>query len=179
MTEKTRYSQVNYHPGLRMEHPFELEEIEESLPGIIECYVPVSDIEFNPHSVMSSENSPEMAGDFLSTKPDTRTKYMYSGNTIGPVPISSPFDKTKFIDQIISYNDQSIEEGWIDKQEVIDYTKAELAKIKNNLHDKNLMNLLVGNPSDPLFGKPGVRGDLLKIYLFKNPPSSPFAKGGI
>ncbi|MBI4689422.1 MAG: homoserine dehydrogenase [Nitrospirae bacterium] len=27
--------------------------------------------------------------------------------------------------------------------------------------------------------KRGVRGDLLKIYLFKNPPSSPFAKGGI
>ncbi|MBI4707672.1 MAG: hypothetical protein HY761_07085 [Candidatus Omnitrophica bacterium] len=37
------------------------------------------------------------------------------------------------------------------------------------------------NPPDGYKPEParGVRGDLLKIYLFKNPPSSPFAKGGI
>ncbi|OGW46050.1 MAG: hypothetical protein A2Y66_07960 [Nitrospirae bacterium RBG_13_41_22] len=37
---------------------------------------------------------------------------------------------------------------------------------------------LVGNLSEPLFGKEGQGEILWRIDLFKNPPQSPFAKGG-
>jgi len=37
---------------------------------------------------------------------------------------------------------------------------------------------LVGKPSDPPLWKRGARGDFMENGLLKNPPQSPFAKGG-
>ena len=47
---------------------------------------------------------------------------------------------TKFMDQIISYNNQAINAGWIDKPPVIVFTKQGLDTIKNNPYDKEHIN---------------------------------------
>jgi len=130
---------IKYNPGQQMDHPFELEEIEGSLPGIIECSVPVSDTEFNPNSVISAEDDIEIAATIVSGVSLGPHRYRYWGKTIGPVPIPEPFEQTRFIEQIISYTNQSISEGWIDKKEVIEYAKNELNKIKKSSNNKNLI----------------------------------------
>ncbi|MBI4689732.1 MAG: glycosyltransferase family 4 protein [Nitrospirae bacterium] len=62
------------------------------------------------------------------------------------------------------------------KQDKFDYNE-----IRKNAErfDKERFNREFKEFVDGPLWQRGVRGDLLKIYLFKNPPSSPFAKGGI
>lgn len=129
---------VEYPPGQPMEFPFELEEIEGGLPGIVECLVQVSG--YNPFDSLSPvppyEDEPSMATDLFAG----RTKFMYSGNTIGPVPIPDTFNSGEFIERIISYNEQSIEEGWNDRPPVIRFTREGLEKIKSAPGNKELIN---------------------------------------
>lgn len=127
---------ISTKPGNQNEHPYELEGLENSLPGIVGCFVDliVDGGLFEPYSPLTSED-PKMAIDtFLDDNP---TCFQYTSNTIGPVPVPSPLDKLKFIDQIIAYNTQAITEGWNDNQTVINFTQTGMADIKNNPNSKD------------------------------------------
>jgi hypothetical protein len=128
---------VTYKPGEKQEHPYELEEIEESLPGIVECGVSVSASEFNPSGGISAHTDPEMAVDIIRGLNLGPHRYRYRGKTIGPVPMPEAFDRGAFIDKIISYKDGSIEQGWIDKKPAIDFVNEGLLAIKSNPGDKD------------------------------------------
>lgn len=156
---------TTYHPGVKMVDPYVLDEIEGALPGIIESYVPLRN--FNPHEFISSERDPSMAADILSTHPDTRTKYMYRGNTIGPVPVPETFSKAGFIEKIISYNEQAIEEGWNDRPPVIKFTREGLTAIKSDSGNKELINEFLSK-LDGYYGKKQILSEayaLLKYNL--------------
>jgi len=136
---------IDYHPGQKMEYPFELEDIEGSLPGIIECYVGLSPLDFNPDAGISAEEDPEMAVDILSAKEHGPYRYKYWGKTIGPVPIPEPFDRGEFIEQIIAYNKEAIEEGWIEGKEAVRLIMDGLEKIKADPEDKEeITRILAG-----------------------------------
>ena len=156
---------TKYHPGEKMVDPYVLDEIEGALPGIVKAYVPLRD--FNPHRFISSERDPEMAAEILAEKPGERTKYMYRGNTIGPVPVPDLFSADGFIDKIISYNEQAIVEGWNDRPPVIRFTKEGLSKIKADPGNKERINEFLSK-LDGYYGKKQILSEayaLLKYNL--------------
>jgi hypothetical protein len=130
-------TQISIKQGQQNDYPFELEEIDGAVPGIIECSVLLFGRDYKPYMNLTT-NDPSMAMDiFVSAD---KARFFYKGKTIGPVPVPSPFDKLKFIDQIITYNTQAISEGWNDNQSVIDFTKQGLTDIKSNPNSKDKIN---------------------------------------
>jgi hypothetical protein len=133
-------TQISIKQGQQNDYPFELEEIDGSIAGIIECSVLLFGRDYKPYMNLTT-NDPSMAMDiFVSAD---KTRFFYKGNTVGPVPVPATFDKAKFIDQIITYNTQAVGEGWNDNQEVINFTTQGLTDIKGNLNNKDQVRLFI------------------------------------
>lgn len=126
-----------YKPGKAMDFPYEVQEMPGGLPGIIEGYIHSS---YEVSRYLSAESDPPAAWDIVGK---SFTQHMYRGKTIGPVPIPDPFEKSEFIDKIISYNEESIKEGWNDKPEVIEFTRKGLEEIKKNINNKEMINSFI------------------------------------
>jgi uncharacterized FlaG/YvyC family protein len=131
---------ISFKPGQKNDFPFELEEVDGGIPGIIECFFDLSESDYVPYRKLTSED-PRMALDIFVGL--GKGRFNYKGSTIGPVPLPASFEKAKFIDQIITYNAQAIAEGWIENQEVINFTTQGLANIKNSPNNKDQVRLFI------------------------------------
>jgi len=127
-------SLISYKPGQGIEYPFDLAEIEGGIPGVIKCYVELDYDDYKPYMGLLAEENDMATNTFAASK--KQTSFMYSGNTVGPVPIPNPFDRVQFIDKVTSYINISVEEGWIENKEVIGNLKSALQKIKSNPGNK-------------------------------------------
>jgi len=134
---------VKYKPGVRMDFPYELESLENSLPGLVETSIGIHFTDYNPSSIISSDESPEIAVEIIGELLSGPHANRYWGRTIGPVPAPNPFNKEKHIEKVITYFSISTEEGWIDNKEVIDSLRSTLQKIKTDLGNKQQIKELI------------------------------------